>query len=237
MGNKEKRRGTEDHKVPCTLNVSGVCTKPFPRFITEIVIRLTFKEHPSWESVLRRLAESESRPNVETFNRLRRNLHRRAKSVGGRQTLTTTTMSNTTQFSLANRKHLADMLADKYDGLRSKVKRQWRDKRDVLRESLIKDHAEKKGASPILKQVDAAQRKLHEMTLELRQLGFELCDSGLQLAEENTNPLDKIIDSEIKKAIGTENDIDARFDSAQVAMMTVATLLDAQQLLKSVQEV
>jgi len=144
-------------------------------------------------------------------------------------------MKNTPQFSLANRKHLADLLADKYDGLRSKVKRQWRDKRDALRDSLIKDHAEKKGALPVLKQIDVAQRKFNELTTELKQLGFELHDDGLHLYGEDSNPLDKIIDNEIKKQIGIERDIDARFDATQLAMMTIATLQDAQQLLKAVQ--
>ena len=50
-------------------------------------------------------------------------------------------------------------------------------------------------------------------------------------------PLDKIIDDRIEKQIGTVRAIDDRFDSAQVAMMTVATLEDAEKLLKSVSEV
>src|ERR1035441_10790675 len=41
--------------------------------------------------------------------------------AGGRQH--NTKIMNTNQFSLANRKQLADMLADKYDSLRSKADR------------------------------------------------------------------------------------------------------------------
>jgi hypothetical protein len=199
-----------------------------------------FKEH----LVLR---ESVAAPHAEASIEAERNNaplfekepDHRSMGVGGRQTLTTKTMSNTTQFSLANRKHLADMLADRYDGLRSKIKRQWSDKHDALYDGFLSESADKKGASPVLKQIDAAQRKLAELTLELKQLGFELRehDGALRLYDESSNPLDAVIEERIKKEIGSQRDIDARFDSAQVAMMTVATLQDAQQLLKSVQEV
>ena len=157
--------------------------------------------------------------------------------VGIRQTLTTKNMSDTSQFSLANRKHLADVLADRYDGLRRKAKDRFREKAEELRGTLLKEHAEKKGANPTLKQIDVAERKINELTAELKQLGFYLdVNDGLRLYGD-ANPLDKIIDAEIKKTIGTERDIDARFDSAQVAMMTVATLQDAHALLESVQKI
>ena len=199
---------------------------------------LLFKEHPSWESVLRRRAESESRTNVETFLPFEKKANHRVMGVGGRQPLTTKTMSNTSQLSLANRKQLADLLTDKYESLRSKIKQKWDAKHDALYETFVRDHAEKKSALPVLKQIDDAQRKWNQLTLELKQLGFELRDDGsLRLCYEDTNPTDKVIESRIEKEIGSRRDIDARFDSAHLAMMTVETLQDAQKLLKSVQEV
>lgn len=162
----------------------------------------------------------------------------RETGAGGRQTLTTKTMSNTSQLSLANRKQLADLLADKYDSLRSTIKHKWDDKHDSLYETYLREHAEKKGVLPILKQVDDAQRKWNQLTLELKQLGFELRDDGsLRLSHSDADPIDKVIEAKIQKEIGTRRDIDARFDSAHLAMMTVETLQDAQKLLKSVQEV
>lgn len=146
-------------------------------------------------------------------------------------------MDKTSQFSLANRKQLADLLTDKYEGLRYKAKQNFRRKRDELRDALIEEYAEKKGATPAVKQIEAAQRKIHELTSELSQLGFEVCGSGLRLCDEYRNPLENTIRERLKKDIGTEDDIDARFDSAQLAMMTVATLEDAEKLLKSVSEV
>lgn len=54
-----------------------------------------FKEHPSWEPVLRRLAESESGSNVKTFLTFENNGARHhAMGVGGRLTLTTTMFDN-----------------------------------------------------------------------------------------------------------------------------------------------
>lgn len=138
---------------------------------------------------------------------------------------------------MANRKHFADMLDDGYAGLRQKAKRRLREKAEVLRESLIKEHAEKNGASAVLKQLDEADRKRTELIVELKQLGFERADHGLELFDRDTNPLDAVIEKRIEKELGSERDIDARFDSAQLAMLTVSTLQDAHQLLKSVQDV
>jgi hypothetical protein len=59
-----------------------------------------------------------------------------------------------------------------------------------------------------------------------------LCDRG-----RSSNPISNIIDERVKKDIGTVEDIKARFDSVQVAMMTVSTLEDAEKLLKSVSEI
>lgn len=140
-------------------------------------------------------------------------------------------------FSLANRKQLADLLGDKYEGLRYKAKQKLHERAAKLRKSLIVEHAEKKGATSIVKQIDVMENRIKELTLELKQLGFEMCYGDLRLFEESSNPLDDIIDGKVKKDIGVESDIDARFDSAQIAMMTVTSLSDAEKLLRSVSEV
>lgn len=141
---------------------------------------------------------------------------------------------NTNQFSLANRKQLADMLGDKYDGLRYRMKQKFRARWQSLRDSFVLEYAEKKGAGKLLSQINGAKAKIEELEAELCALGFDLDTGGLALRDSNSNPLDKLIDDRIEKEIGTEDAIDARFDSAQIAMMTVATLEDADKLLKSV---
>jgi hypothetical protein len=141
---------------------------------------------------------------------------------------------NNSNLSLANRKQLADMLNDRYDGLRYKAKQKFKQKASELRKALIDEYAEKKGASAVVRQIDAANKKLQELNLELKQLGFEVCYGSLRLFDENSNPLDDAIDKRVEKDLGCLADIDARFDSAQLAMMTVPTLEEARKLFESV---
>lgn len=141
---------------------------------------------------------------------------------------------NTNQFSLANRKQLADMLKDKPDGLRHRAKTRFAAKVEALKTSLVKEYAEKKGASSIVKQLEAGRAKVEELETALQALGFELSCGELRLYDRYSNPLDDLIDARVERELGSCADIDARFDSAQIAMMTVATLEDADKLLKSV---
>ena len=103
--------------------------------------------------------------------------------AGERPNLNTKTMNNS-QFSLANRKQLADMLDDRYDGLRSKAKRKFQQKCQTLRQSLIKEYAEKKGATKLAVLIEAAESKLKEQKAELSQLGFQLHGGALDLNDQ-----------------------------------------------------
>lgn len=156
--------------------------------------------------------------------------------AGERQNKSTKEMTNS-QFSLANRKQLADMLGSQYEGLRYRTKEKFREKQQALCQSLIKEFAEKKGALKLTGQIEAAEEKIKATKAELLQLGFEFDDDDLTLSGGSVNPLDSIIDARVEKEIGTSDAIDARFDSAQIAMMTVASLEDAEKLLKSVSEI
>ena len=147
-------------------------------------------------------------------------------------------MTNATQFSLANRKQLSDLLADKYDSLRQRTRDKFRAKERQLREALIKEYAEKKGVTALTAQIAAAEAKIQELNGKLEVLGFELeRDGSLDLRSSDSNPIRKTIDERVEKQLGTWSAIEARFDSAQVAMMTVASLEDAEKLLKAVQEI
>jgi hypothetical protein len=145
---------------------------------------------------------------------------------------------NNSNLSLANRKQLADLLADRYDSLRSKVKSKMREKRSELEEALIRELAEKKGALKVATQINATKEKLKELRDELAHFGFQLHDDGdLLLAGDAGRALSRALESRIDKELGTLDAIDARFDSTQIAMMTVATLEDAEKLLKSVSSI
>lgn len=130
------------------------------------------------------------------------------------------------------------MLDDRWNGLRSKTKSKLHEKQSKLRDALIKEYGEEKGATTLMRQVDTAEAKLKELKLAISQLGFDYREGNLCLSDDGDNSLDKLIDERAKKDLGIEDDdIDARFDRAQVAMMTVASLEDAEKLLKSVTEV
>jgi len=130
------------------------------------------------------------------------------------------------------------MLDDRYEGLRYKAKQRFRHKGDDLREALILEYAEKKGAAKLVSQIDIAREKIRQLSVDINQLGFDYdSDGDLTLCGGSSNPLDQIIDQRIEKELGTCDAIDARFESAQLAMLTVPTLDDAEKLLKSVSEI
>jgi C-terminal processing protease CtpA/Prc len=157
--------------------------------------------------------------------------------AGERSDLTIKSMT-TSQFSLANRKQLADMLGHKYEGLRQKAKEKFSSRRDELRASYIKELAKGKGALTVYQRIDDAKDRIEELELELAGLGFKVDYNGdLELNGEGVSLYDKTIGARVEKEIGTMDDIDSRFDSAQIAMMTVASLEDADKLLKSVSSI
>jgi hypothetical protein len=155
--------------------------------------------------------------------------------AGKRNTLTPKTMNTNSNLSLANRKQLADMLADDYHGLRSKAKAKHRKKTDQLFESLKLDYVEKPAVSKVIDQINILEATLKQRNKELASLGFELQrDGDLYFTDDTGDSLRKSIHERVAKEMGTFEDIDARFDEAQIAMMTVASLEDAEKLLKSV---
>lgn len=156
--------------------------------------------------------------------------------AGERQNKSTKEMTNS-QFSLANRKQLADLLADKYDSLRSKAKSKLREKRQRVYQSLVNEYAEKKGALKIVEQIKVARQRIADLEDELHKLGFEERYGSLSTFGTAGSSLDTSINARVDKELGTSDDIDARFDSTQIAMMTVASLEDAEKLLKSVSEI
>src|ERR1039457_6852455 len=92
------------------------------------------------------------------------------------------TMNTNPQLSLANRKELADMLADKYESLRSKAKSKFHDRRYALREWFIREYAEKNGAMKLIAQIEASRAKNQELEDELSTLGFETDHTGVSLS-------------------------------------------------------
>jgi hypothetical protein len=147
-------------------------------------------------------------------------------------------MNNVSNLSSTSRKELADLLGHKDGSLRNRATARFRDQRRELYAALLNEYAEKKGAAKLAGQIATAEERINEWKAELSTVGFRIDYEGeMVLRESSTNPLDKLIEDRIKKELGTENDIEARFDSVQLALMTVATLEDAEKLLKSVSSI
>lgn len=158
--------------------------------------------------------------------------------AGERQTLKLKSMNNISNLSSTSRKELADLLGHKDGSLRNRATARFRDQRRELYAALLNEYAEKKGAAKLAGQIATAEERINEWKAELSTVGFRIDYEGeMVLRESSTNPLDKLIEDRIKKELGTENDIEARFDSVQLALMTVATLEDAEKLLKSVSSI
>jgi len=141
-------------------------------------------------------------------------------------------MSNTSQFSLANRRQLVDYLASNYSGLRQKVKRDWQLKHDNLFNQLSDQYAEETGARKICDTLDNLNRQVRVLADKLNTLGFDY-EAGLLSISNGRNSLRKTIEQDIEKQIGDLNDIDYEFDKAQTEMQTVPTLQDADKILKA----
>jgi hypothetical protein len=154
--------------------------------------------------------------------------------AGERQHQNNKTMKTDSNLSLANRKQLADMLGNQYDGLRYKAMQKFRNQRENLETALIKEYAEKKGAAKLAGQIEIAHTKIKELEAELSALDFVIDDDDFTLSVVSSRPLDKIISDRIEKELGTDDGIEARFTSAQIEMMTVASLEDAEKILNSV---
>lgn len=161
----------------------------------------------------------------------------RAVEAGDGAQIHTKTMKDS-NLSLASRKQLADLLNDRYDGIRSRAKQRYRIRRDNLHDSLIKQLAEKKGAYAIYEKIVDAQDEVKKLKASLGGLGFTISHANdISLNDNGTFLHGETIDARIEKEIGTQDDIDARFESTQLALMTVATLEDAEKLLKAVSEI
>jgi gamma-glutamyl phosphate reductase len=140
-------------------------------------------------------------------------------------------MNKETQFSLANRKQLADMLKP-YSELRSNARKRWQQKREIIVNAFTNEAAEKNGAAKLVPHINAADKHLKELRANLEALGFGLGSDGLFIHDDAT-ALDAALGKRITKEIGQSEEIDRLFDEAQLAMMTASNLEEARKLLQS----
>ena len=156
-----------------------------------------------------------------------------AKEAGRGNIKNTKLMNTTSKLSPASRKELVSMLSDDYNGtLRRKAREQYRQVESKLREALIEELAQEKGALAIKEELESAKSKTEELEEQLNRIGFRL-DGDNDFYLSQGSPLWEILEQRITEQIGTWDDINSRFDQLRVEMMTVDTLADAQKLLQS----
>jgi len=155
--------------------------------------------------------------------------------AGKRTTLTTITMNNTSTFSSANRKQLADLLK-KYGTMRDRAYDNYHSKYQDIQQSVLSDYAEEQKGVQLVSEIAAAQEELDSLKESLSGIGLELDGKALSISWSAPKSLNERIEQQIERSIGKKSDIDTRFDKAQVAILTASTLEDAQQIMKSVSD-
>ena len=149
--------------------------------------------------------------------------------------LITQNMTTDSNLSLANRKQLADLLK-KYEPLHEKAREKYRARRGELQQSLLHQYLVDVEGSQFVAELAAAEKSIDTIEERLNLLGLELDGGELSLSWGAQQSLKDRINKSLTRAIGDENDIDARFDSARLALMTVPTLEDAKKIIDSVSE-
>jgi hypothetical protein len=149
--------------------------------------------------------------------------------------LITKSMKTDPNLSLANRKELADLLKE-YEPLHETAKVLYRAKRQELERSILNEYLKEKKGIQLLSEIAATAEKMDALEDELNALGLELDGGVLSICWGAPDSLKDRIAQKIERLIGTENDIDARFESARLALMIVPTLEDAKKIIDSVSE-
>ena len=113
---------------------------------------------------------------------------------------------NTNQFSLANRKQLAEVLGNQYDGPRRRAVQKFRLQREDLQKTLVKEYAEKRGVAKLVSLLEIAQQKCEDLRGDISKANFCVHSDGT-IDVVSHSALDKIIDDRIEKEIGSADAI------------------------------
>lgn len=167
----------------------------------------------------------------------------------------------TQRLSADQRKALAEILGAKSDA-RRRAHAGYQNSRNQLEDSLVKETAEKKGVTTVTSKItelrkritesmgeidrlvyslrDAHGRAVADFTRdiddaqsELRRLGFDADGDGNLSLRWDAHELRRTIREQVEKQIGTESDIDHKFDEAQAKILTVETPEEAAQIVES----
>ncbi len=173
---------------------------------------------------------------VARFNSRRFLMERRATvAEAGERINNTKSMNTPSTLSLAYRKQLADLLK-KYGTLREKANTVYQSKYSEVEQSLLNDYAEEKLGAQLMSEIAAMQVEVDSLKESLSTIGLELEGKTLTIAWSSPGSLSQRFQEQIERQIGKRSDIEARFENAYLAMMTVPALEDAKKILDSVSD-
>lgn len=135
--------------------------------------------------------------------------------------------------SLANRKQLADMLGSGTNSLRQRAKSAYANRHRIVRQHCIDEYAKEQKVGPLLAEIEEIKAKLDARETVLAAKGLEIDDGKFDTNYRTPDSVKEFIENGVHAKIGTEGDIDKRFDEAQVKLMTIGTLDEARELIES----
>ncbi len=156
-------------------------------------------------------------------------------AVAGERINNTKSMNTPSTLSLAYRKQLADLLK-KYGALREKANTVYQSKYSEVEQSLLNDYVEEKLGTQLMSEIAEMQVELDSLKASLSTIGLELEGKILTIGWSSPVSLSQRFREQIERQIGKRSDIEARFENAHLAMMTVPALEDAKKILDSVSD-
>jgi len=138
-----------------------------------------------------------------------------------------------TTITAEQRKAFAELL--KANGAaRNRALSALRDVKYDLRESLVEEEAKARGALELVREIADLERQKDDREHTLSALGFRVdSDGDLELDYGAPQRLKNSIDERVRKELGTEGDIERKYDHAMTKVLAANTAEEAATIVES----
>ncbi len=139
-----------------------------------------------------------------------------------------------TTITAEQRKALADLLKPK-GVARERALSALRDAESELRKSLVDEEAKKCGALALAQEIADLEKRKDDQEHTLSVLGFNVDsdDSEISLRYDAPRTLKNSIDGHVRNELGTERDIERKYDQAMTKVLTANTAEEAAKIVES----
>jgi hypothetical protein len=138
-----------------------------------------------------------------------------------------------TTITAEQRKALADLLKPK-GVARERALATFRDAEEELRKSLVEEEAKKCGALALAQEIADLEKRKDDQEHTLEVLGFRVdSDDEISLRYNAPRTLKNSIDGRVRKQLGTERDIERKYDQATTKVLTANTAEEAAKVVES----